>query len=103
MLQSLSKPNPSYRRNQETSGSRLPDCWRKKSCAAFIRFDKWRKRLFYKRRCQGTFFSLHRRCGYFRSEEHTSELQSRLHLVCRLLLEKKKYKTERSRTCLQVV
>src|SRR2546429_7293333 len=28
--------------------------------------------------------------GYDRSEEHTSELQSRLHLVCRLLLEKKK-------------
>src|SRR2546422_3903589 len=32
-----------------------------------------------------------------RSEEHTSELQSRLHLVCRLLLEKKK-KIERHRT-----
>src|SRR3989449_7747330 len=29
-------------------------------------------------------------CGV-RSEEHTSELQSRLHLVCRLLLEKKKH------------
>src|SRR2546429_606144 len=29
-------------------------------------------------------------CGKSRSEEHTSELQSRLHLVCRLLLEKKK-------------
>src|SRR2546422_2190707 len=28
--------------------------------------------------------------GPRRSEEHTSELQSRLHLVCRLLLEKKK-------------
>src|SRR2546429_5052132 len=28
-----------------------------------------------------------------RSEEHTSELQSRLHLVCRLLLEKKKKKS----------
>src|SRR2546429_5755738 len=28
--------------------------------------------------------------GQPRSEEHTSELQSRLHLVCRLLLEKKK-------------
>src|SRR2546422_7860897 len=28
--------------------------------------------------------------GQERSEEHTSELQSRLHLVCRLLLEKKK-------------
>src|SRR2546422_7135580 len=30
------------------------------------------------------------RCSRSRSEEHTSELQSRLHLVCRLLLEKKK-------------
>src|SRR2546422_6319667 len=29
-----------------------------------------------------------------RSEEHTSELQSRLHLVCRLLLEKKKKQHE---------
>src|SRR3989442_10862777 len=29
-----------------------------------------------------------------RSEEHTSELQSRPHLVCRLLLEKKKKQTE---------
>src|SRR3989449_5290063 len=33
--------------------------------------------------------------GPLRSEEHTSELQSRLHLVCRLLLEKKKKKTNR--------
>src|SRR2546422_5385171 len=33
-----------------------------------------------------------------RSEEHTSELQSRLHLVCRLLLEKKK-NTNRVRHC----
>src|SRR5687768_18266049 len=31
--------------------------------------------------------------GMPRSEEHTSELQSRLHLVCRLLLEKKKKNT----------
>src|SRR2546422_8288496 len=30
-----------------------------------------------------------------RSEEHTSELQSRLHLVCRLLLEKKKKNSRR--------
>src|SRR2546429_6344367 len=40
-----------------------------------------------------------------RSEEHTSELQSRLHLVCRLLLEKKKNQstsrtTARSQTTL---
>src|SRR5205809_3818694 len=34
--------------------------------------------------------------GPSRSEEHTSELQSRLHLVCRLLLEKKK-KNKQSR------
>src|SRR2546429_6958515 len=32
-----------------------------------------------------------------RSEEHTSELQSRLHLVCRLLLEKKKTRRNRQR------
>src|SRR2546429_1463908 len=32
-----------------------------------------------------------------RSEEHTSELQSRLHLVCRLLLEKKKQYQQRLR------
>src|SRR2546422_8282917 len=37
--------------------------------------------------------TLHRQVGLgARSEEHTSELQSRLHLVCRLLLEKKKKK-----------
>src|SRR5690554_7693144 len=35
--------------------------------------------------------------GRIRSEEHTSELQSRPHLVCRLLLEKKKKKIN----CLQ--
>src|SRR2546422_4991082 len=33
-----------------------------------------------------------------RSEEHTSELQSRLHLVCRLLLEKKKKRAGRRAT-----
>src|SRR5258707_9208058 len=34
----------------------------------------------------------------YRSEEHTSELQSRQYLVCRLLLEKKK-KTKHTRLC----
>src|SRR2546422_8345884 len=38
-----------------------------------------------------TFVRQDRQAGR-RSEEHTSELQSRLHLVCRLLLEKKKKK-----------
>src|SRR3989449_2960233 len=37
---------------------------------------------------RGTRFSTY--AAWWRSEEHTSELQSRLHLVCRLLLEKKK-------------
>src|SRR3712207_7233628 len=49
--------------------------------------------------CQCTVNYVHRmsyRCGQYlcretvRSEEHTSELQSRQYLVCRLLLEKKK-------------
>src|SRR6266511_5550448 len=36
--------------------------------------------------------------GRLRSEEHTSELQSRENLVCRLLLEKKKKKTKHYKT-----
>src|SRR2546422_5302827 len=36
------------------------------------------------------WFARHLTVNWERSEEHTSELQSRLHLVCRLLLEKKK-------------
>src|SRR2546422_1943524 len=35
---------------------------------------------------------------FSRSEEHTSELQSRLHLVCRLLLEKKKKNNTKTKT-----
>src|SRR5258708_23000864 len=36
---------------------------------------------------------------YLRSEEHTSELQSPDHLVCRLLLEKKKTNSARAQMC----
>src|SRR5438309_3006686 len=36
--------------------------------------------------------------GGTRSEEHTSELQSQFHLVCRLLLEKKKKKKYKTKT-----
>src|SRR5260370_28448700 len=39
-----------------------------------------------------TLFDLGKECRSRRSEEHTSELQSHLNLVCRLLLEKKKRK-----------
>src|ERR1039458_10630822 len=41
----------------------------------------------------------HDRAGRHRSEEHTSELQSLRHLVCRLLLEKKKKKQTRESHC----
>src|SRR5439155_20750516 len=41
-------------------------------------------------RWPGSRYRTRRRCRQWRSEEHTSELQSRGHLVCRLLLEKKK-------------
>src|SRR2546422_2410300 len=40
--------------------------------------------------------ALEERDSTVRSEEHTSELQSRLHLVCRLLLEKKKKNADAS-------
>src|SRR5690625_5676949 len=42
---------------------------------------------------QMTLHPRKKKMSYFRSEEHTSELQSRGHLVCRLLLEKKNKKT----------
>src|SRR2546429_7410062 len=38
-----------------------------------------------------------------RSEEHTSELQSRLHLVCRLLLEKKKKENRLPLDCIPIL
>src|SRR3712207_8443208 len=44
----------------------------------------------------GSPVSASRTCTWPRSEEHTSELQSRQYLVCRLLLEKKKTHSPRS-------
>src|SRR2546429_5562232 len=49
----------------------------------------------------GFKFALFALAEYIRSEEHTSELQSRLHLVCRLLLEKKKNDTRMIRPQIQ--
>src|SRR5437762_4866562 len=48
-------------------------------------------------RCAGNLFgagAAARECGVKRSEEHTSELQSPMYLVCRLLLEKKNHLAE---------
>src|SRR2546422_1957480 len=57
-------------------------CRRGSPCAARARSRPTRPAFRIRRPCP--------RAPSRRSEEHTSELQSRLHLVCRLLLEKKK-------------
>src|SRR2546429_4853295 len=62
---------------------------------------RWRSPLRCRPRQQfGGLRTAVRRVHLERSEEHTSELQSRLHLVCRLLLEKKK--TKRATKLLEV-
>src|SRR5687768_18329749 len=43
---------------------------------------------------KASFKAMHLAIDTLRSEEHTSELQSRLHLVCRLLLEKKNHERQ---------
>src|SRR5438552_14856075 len=58
--------------------------FRSRACASVSRVSRWRST------------SATRARTYSRSEEHTSELQSPDHLVCRLLLEKKK-KIEKTR------
>src|SRR5258707_4060327 len=45
----------------------------------------------------------HARAGLARSEEHTSELQSRQYLVCRLLLEKKKAHLQHAQPIMHVL
>src|SRR2546429_5169079 len=56
-------------------------CWRNGSCTSMLCSSRCA-------RMSSSSGGFERR-WYRRSEEHTSELQSRLHLVCRLLLEKK--------------
>src|SRR3989442_3230970 len=67
-------------RSRSAAGAVVPDLER-------VGLRLWHRRLHHhgrRRRCH------RRRPTRSRSEEHTSELQSRPHLVCRLLLEKKK-------------
>src|SRR3712207_7619109 len=63
--------------------------------------DIWGERIFKMGAVSGSSMA-------FRSEEHTSELQSRQYLVCRLLLEKKKSSSRlrtstHERTCVEVI
>ena len=64
-----------------------------------VGFDQFVKRsfilLFTPEACEFEFFLTFKNRG---SEEHTSELQSRLHIVCRLLLEKQKIDFPLSKT-----
>src|SRR5438477_7010309 len=60
---------------------------------SFARYRLWRARFATGRTTRGFLETEIRwRIPYLRSEEHTSELQSHVNLVCRLLLEKKKKK-----------
>src|SRR3712207_8782789 len=74
---SRSDPNAVAIRNRNRSGSR-----KLKNAAVGLRQNMRRSS---RKLCQV-------RAAVLRSEEHTSELQSRQYLVCRLLLEKKKIK-----------
>src|SRR2546429_5648073 len=66
------------------------------SSGRFIKFRARRSTSRSKRRTNSSKATRLPACA-FRSEEHTSELQSRLHLVCRLLLEKKKITSHQPR------
>src|SRR2546429_4883116 len=71
------------------AGTGAPDEEPPRSCGAHLRMRGKSQR--HLRRLSIQVSSVVLESGS-RSEEHTSELQSRLHLVCRLLLEKKKKK-----------
>src|SRR2546422_11194829 len=66
-----------------SQGSGCPASWPSRTLDAANRVLKIRRQ-------GGVFPGKQIDAEIVRSEEHTSELQSRLHLVCRLLLEKKK-------------
>src|SRR2546429_886642 len=80
-----------FRSHRPAAASRLPCFERARPRGA------WRDRRRESRRSLGQKFGAtiarqaEKESHGNRSEEHTSELQSRLHLVCRLLLEKKEY------------
>src|SRR3712207_7127487 len=72
-----------------------------RSCRRFVAVGNWGCALFDTRELKVKAFlrfAQRRLAKWNRSEEHTSELQSRQYLVCRLLLEKKK--NQRQRLCL---
>src|SRR5699024_11553157 len=59
--------------------------------SSLIRLNRKKSRISYKDKQKYNYFVMKWVNKEYRSEEHTSELQSRFDLVCRLLLEKKKH------------
>src|SRR5687767_15308898 len=87
LFRSHSKPEPN-RTNPFASECSAPALWRKAS--------RTRSPTAFPACAWPPSTAASRRKGFtFRSEEHTSELQSLAYLVCRLLLEKKKYTVQR--------
>src|SRR5690606_42071451 len=72
------------RRRTASSRSRSIRCWRCRADRAYWRWMRWPSRARSTAKIAAPDYI------HGRSEEHTSELQSRENLVCRLLLEKKK-------------
>src|SRR5207253_8626630 len=82
----------------------MPDivCWASRIFEQFVLWMKsrpWSSRMRSRAMgCTGSNLTFNLLPTTRRSEEHTSELQSRGHLVCRLLLEKKKKKKSENQT-----
>src|SRR2546422_2638241 len=85
-------PSPPLSRSGKVAAETATVHAHRHAAALAAAFDRTRERHVTGGRVDDT--QIHRHIGNLaRSEEHTSELQSRLHLVCRLLLEKKKNRT----------
>src|SRR5690242_20796553 len=77
-------------RSPAAAGRKLPACAVQSSGVRYLGGGS--KRVSPMQRSGPTLAPTHDTATYLRSEEHTSELQSHVNLVCRLLLEKKKTK-----------
>src|SRR5438105_5939378 len=89
---SRSALNRSLQVRQSMSGSLKPATWPDASQTAGLRITAESMATMSSRSCTIARSHCERMWFFIRSEEHTSELQSRVDLVCRLLLEKKKNK-----------
>src|SRR5947209_14077735 len=80
-------------RSKNTTGLLNIESWALKRPALLLKLPRCPNPRAWKKQLDFSFSDLD---TLGRSEEHTSELQSRQYLVCRLLLEKKKHRTTQS-------